>query len=113
MAVQVSLNTNGNPPVTVQPQLHEVNNGNQTVKWERASNQTFTFASLTGLPTPPFGTPSVSDSEITITDNNQNNGPEVYYPYTIVVNYNGQQYSSAPSRPNPTAQSTGPTIGNR
>ncbi len=111
MAVQVSLNTNANPPVTVNPQIHDVNPGNGTIKWERANNQTFTFASLSWLPNPPFGTPSVSDSEITVTDNNP--GVNTYYPYVIVVNYNGQPYSSAPSRPNPTAQNSGPSIHNK
>lgn len=111
MAVQVSLDTSANPPVTVNPQIHNVNNGNQTIKWERANNQTFTFTSLSSLPNPPFGQPSISDSEITITDNNQNNGPDQYYPYTIVVTQNGVQYSSAAG--GITAQSTGPTIKNK
>lgn len=111
MAVQVSLDTTADPPVTVNPRVHNVNNGNQTIKWERANNQTFTFTSLSGLPDPPFGTPSISDSEITITDNNT--GP-VAYGYTIVVSLNGVQYSTAPSRPNPRDQgNTGPVINNR
>jgi len=111
MAIQVSLDISANPPVTVQPRVHDVNNGNQTIKWERASNQTFTFTSLSGLPNPPFGTPSVNDSEITITDNNTS---AVAYGYTIVVTLNGVQYSTASSRPNPTAQSnSGPVINNK
>ena len=110
MAVQVSLDTSTNPPVTVNPQIHDVNNGNQTIKWERASNQTFTFTSLSGLPNPPFGTPSVSSTEITVADDNQNNGPAVYYAYTIVVTLNGKQYSTAASSPR--AQATGPSIKN-
>jgi len=111
MAVQVSLDTSANPPVTVNPRVHDVNNGNQTIKWERASNQTFTFTSLTGLPNPPFGTPSVSDSEITVTDNNTS---AAAYGYTIVVTYNGQQYSTSPSRPNPREQgNNGPVINNK
>lgn len=111
MAVQVSLNTSANPPVSVNPQVHDVNQGNQTVKWERANNQTFTFASVSGLPNPPFSNLSVSDSEVTISDDNP--GVDAYYLYTIVVNYNGQQYSSAPSRPNPTAQNSGPSVHNK
>lgn len=111
MAVQVSLDTSANPPVTVSPRVHDVNSGNQTINWERASNQTFTFTSLTGLPNPPFGTPSVSDSEITVTDNNRS---AAAYGYTIVVTYNGQQYSTAPSRPNPREQgNNGPIINNK
>jgi hypothetical protein len=111
MAVQVSLDTSANPPVTVQPRVHNVNRGNETIKWERASNQTFTFSSLTGLPNPPFGTPGVSDTEITITDNNTSADA---YGYTIVVMLNGVPYSTAPSRPDPTDQSNnGPVINNR
>lgn len=112
MAVQVSLDTSANPPVTVNPRVHNVDNGNQTVKWERANNQTFTFASLSGLPNPPFGTPpTVSDSEITISDDNTS---AAAYGYTIVVNYNGQQYSTLPSQPNPRDQNNnGPVINNK
>ena len=111
MAVQVSLDTTKSPPVTVNPRVHNVNNGNQTIKWERASNQTFTFTSLSGLPNPPFGTPNVSASEITITDNNTS---PAAYGYTIVVTLNGVQYSTASSQPDPTAQSNnGPVINNR
>jgi len=111
MAVQVSLDTSVNPPVIVSPRVHDVNSGNQTIKWERANNQTFTFTSLSGLPNPPFSNLSVSDSEITITDNNRS---AAAYGYTIVVTYGGQQYSTAPSRPNPREQSNGgPVINNK
>jgi len=111
MAVQVSLDTSANPPVTVHPRVHDVNSGNQTIKWERASNQTFTFTSLTGLPDPPFGTPSVSDSEISVTDNNRS---AAAYGYTVVVTYNNQQYSTGSSQPRVTAQGNGgPVIINK
>lgn len=111
MAVQVSLDTTANPPVTVNPRVHDVNRGNQTIKWERANNQTFSFSSLSGLPNPPFGTPSISDSEISISDDNTG---AAAYGYTIVVSYNGNQYSTAPSQPNPRDQSnSGPVINNK
>lgn len=111
MAVEVSLNTSANPPVIVNPQIHNVNQGNQTIKWKPANNQTFTFSSLSIDGNPScFGTPSVSDSEISVTDNNT--GTDTYYAYTVIVTYNNKQYSSAPSKPNPTAQSSGPTIHN-
>lgn len=113
MAVEVSLNPSANPPVTVQPPLHSVDRGNDTIKWKAAAGQNFTFTSLSIANNPScFGTPSVSDSEISVTDNNQNNGPDsVYYGYTIVVSANGQSYSSAVG--GPAAQSSGPTIKNR
>lgn len=111
MAVQVSLDTTADPPVTVNPRVHDVNSGNQTIKWERASNQTFTFTSLTGLPNPPFGTPSVSASEITVTDNNTS---AAAYGYNITVTLNNVSYSTAPSRPNPRDQTNnGPVINNK
>jgi len=112
MAIQVTLTPGANPPVTVQPQIHDVNNGNQTIKWERASRQTFNFTSLSGLPNPPFSSPSVSATEITVTDNNQNNGPDIYYPYTIVVTQDGVQYSSSATF-KITEQDSGPTIKNK
>jgi len=111
MAVQVSLDTTANPPVTVSPRIHDVNRCNHTIKWERASNQTFTFTTLNGLPNPPFGTASISDTEITIPDDNKG---AVAYGYTIVVTLNSVQYSTASSRPNPTAQSNnGPVVNNK
>lgn len=111
MAVQVSLDTTADPPVTVNPRVHDVNNGNQTIKWERASNQTFTFTSLTGLPNPPFDTPSVSASEITVTDNNTG---AAAYGYNITVTLNNVSYGTAPTRPNPREQNNnGPIINNK
>lgn len=111
MAVEVSLNTSANPPVTVNPQIHHVNQGNQTIEWKPANNQSFTFFSLSIDGNPScFGTPNVSNGEITVTDDNP--GTDTYYPYTIVVTSSGVPYSSAPSRPNPTAQNSGPNIHN-
>jgi hypothetical protein len=112
MAVEVSLNTSASPPVTVNPQIHDVNQGNQTIKWKPASHQSFAFSSLSIDGNPScFGTPDVSASEITVTDNNP--GADAYYAYTIKVTSNGVTYSSALSRPNPTAQSSCPTIHNK
>ena len=112
MAVEVSLNTSASPPVTVNPQIHDVNQGNQTIKWKPASHQSFAFSSLSIDGNPScFGTPDISASEITVTDNNP--GADAYYAYTIKVTSNGVTYSSALSRPNPTAQSSGPTIHNK
>lgn len=111
MAIQVSLDTTASPPVTVNPRIHDVNNGNETIRWERGSNETFTFTSLTGLPDPPFGPPTVTDDEITVTDDNTS---AAAYGYTVVVTLNGEQYSTAPTRPNPALQSnSGPVINNK
>ncbi|HZV24179.1 MAG TPA: hypothetical protein VFF93_10460 [Luteimonas sp.] len=100
MAVQVSLDPTATPPVTVQPPIHSVNHGNHTVTWEPASNQQFTFKSLSFANNPScFGTPSILDAKVTVTDDNPANGTETDYPYTIVVTSNGQDYSSGGAGP--------------
>lgn len=109
--IHVSLDTSANPPVTCSPVHQPMNRGNDSINWKPAANQTFTFASLTGLPNPPFSTPSVSDGEVTISDNNQNNGPEVAYPYTLCVEFNGQTYCTGPV--NPTGGNGNPTVNNK
>ena len=112
MPVQVSLNPTAHPPVTVNPQVHNVNQGNETIRWELAAGQNFSFTSLSFAGNPScFGSPSISNSEISVVDNNPHNGTETTYPYTLVVTANGQQYSSAGSRIQ--QQSTGPSIKNR
>ncbi|MEO5621910.1 MAG: hypothetical protein ABJB02_05905 [Dokdonella sp.] len=111
MEIQVKLDPNANPPVTVLPVHQSVNHGNQTLIWVPFANENFAFVSLTGLPNPPFSNPAVSASKITVTDNNQNNGPEVVYPYTIVVSANGTSYSSA--KASPILGNGNPTINNK
>lgn len=93
--VQVSLNVNASPPVTCNPKTTSINHGNDTIYWEQAQNQTFTFTSLSFPGNPPcFGTPDVTPSQISVTDDNEVSGD---YPYIIVVTYNNVQYSSAAS----------------
>jgi hypothetical protein len=111
MAIEVKLNTAANPPVTVQPQIHSVNRGNETITWVPFAQQNFTFVSLTGLPNPPFSNLSVTDAKITITDDNQNTGAPVDYLYTVVVCSGGVEYSSAPIKI--TGGSSDPTIKNK
>ncbi|HEY2397240.1 MAG TPA: hypothetical protein VGH81_14860 [Rudaea sp.] len=111
MAIEVKLNTAASPPVTVQPRVHSVNHGNQTIEWVPFAQENFTFVSLTGLPNPPFSTPTVTDTKITVTDDNQNAGSAVDYFYTIVVCSDGVEYSSAPSRIS--GGSSDPTIKNK
>lgn len=86
--VHVSLDTSVSPPVvTCKPEHLPVDRGSAPINWLPAENQSFTFASLNGLPPSIFGTPDVTDGEITVTDNNQNNGPEIVYPYSVCVSY--------------------------
>ena len=89
--IQVKLDTNANPPVTTVPNSLPVNRGNNQIEWTPFANETFTFVSLTGLPTPPFSGLTVNSSSITVNDDNTAAGN---YPYTITVSYGGTTYSS-------------------
>ena len=98
-SIKVSLNTSVTPALTVDPVKHEVNARNDTIKWKESPTSPtkgFTFTSLTfsGNPT-CFEDLDVGATEISVDDDNT--GPNEY-PYTIVVSYNGQQYSSAGAR---------------
>lgn len=106
--IHVSLDTTANPPVTCNPKHQPMNSGNDAINWKPAANQSFTFSSLSGLPNPPFTAPIVTDSEITVTDNNQAGGE---YPYTLTVMLNGLSYSTAASSPM-SASGGDPTIKN-
>ena len=91
--IQVSLDTTASPPVTCSPKHQSVNNGNQTLNWTPAQSQNFAFKSLVFLNNPScFSTPTVSASQITVTDNNTAAGD---YPYVLTVTYNGTDYSTS------------------
>jgi hypothetical protein len=109
--IHVSLDTTANPPVTCSPAHQSMNRGNDSINWKPAAHQSFTFASLTGLPNPPFTTPNVTDDEITVSDNNQNNGSAIEYPYTVCVSQNGETYCSG--GPNPKTGNGNPTVKNK
>lgn len=105
--IQVKLDTTANPPVTLIPNHQAVNRGNQSIEWTPFANETFTFVSLTFTTTPnPFSTPTVSNSQISVTDNNSSTAD---YPYVIVVSSGGVQYSTAPGL---TADNSTPVIKN-
>lgn len=89
--IQVRLDVNANPPVTVQPNPFSVNRGKAPIKWERAAQQQFTFVSVSGLPQPPFSPKSQSDTEVTMDDDNQSTQS---FSYKVVVSLNGTQYST-------------------
>ena len=111
--ITVSLNTSANPPVTVDQPTLSVGPGLQTITWVPAAGQNFSFTSLTGLPNPPFSQAHVSNGSISISDNNNGPGVQNYYTYTIVVTFNGQQYSTARGA-DPTLQAAhGPFVHNK
>ncbi|TAN08719.1 MAG: hypothetical protein EPN38_02020 [Rhodanobacteraceae bacterium] len=110
--VHVSLDTSVSPPtVTCSPAHAPMNRGKDSINWKPAAHQSFTFASLTGLPNPPFSTPTVTDDLITVSDDNQNNGPEIAYPYKLCVKYNNQTYCTPD--PNPKTGNGNPTVINK
>jgi hypothetical protein len=95
MSIKVSLNTNAVPPVTVNPNPLHVNNGNEQIEWVPDANQNFAFASLTGLPNPPFSQLTVGSSKITVEDA-AGNGLSGTYTYSVSVLYDGHEYTSGP-----------------
>lgn len=110
--VKVSLNTTATPPVTLDPNRCPVNRGKDSIRWvedSQSPDKGFTFYSLTGLPDPPFDTPTKNQNQTEMSVGDDDTGPSEY-PYTIVVSYDGAQYSSAGAKigGNP----GGPTIKN-
>ncbi len=89
--IQVKLDTTANPPVTTIPNKLSVNNGNHAIEWTPFAQQTFTFVSISPLPDPPFSQYVNSGSVVTVQDNNSTAGE---YAYTIVVAYQGTNYTS-------------------
>lgn len=109
--IHVSLDITADPPVTCNPKNKNINRGNDSINWKPAANQSFTFSSLTGLPNPPFTTPNVTDSEITVSDNN--NATNVY-AYTLTVMYNGLPYTTTSTTDSPIETGPGdPTVNNK
>ena len=98
MSITVTLDTSAKPPVTVSPNPYDVSAGTaESLTWVPATGQTFTFKSLTFTSNPScMGTPGVTPAQVTVQDTNGTNpgSPAVTYPYTVVVEYNGQSYSS-------------------
>jgi hypothetical protein len=98
MPIQVSLNIAEDPAVTVSPATENVNEGNQTIEWEIASQQpAFTFVGVAFLSTTsPFEAPTFQGgSKMSVREFNNNSG--IDYPYVIMVNLNGIDYCSVPS----------------
>lgn len=113
MTVKVSLNTDANPAVTVNPQTTHVNNGNATVVWVPADTQpAFTFVGVTISPaghfdapviTPPDGPVQMSVTEIPPYESG------LSFEYQITVAYEGKTYQSGPI---PTGRPGDPVIHN-
>lgn len=100
MPIYVSLTTSVKPPVTVSPDPCDVSAGTvESITWMPATGQNFTFKGLSFANKPSsMGTPNVTLALVTVQDTNGNNpgSPSTTYPYTVMVEYNGQSYSSVP-----------------
>lgn len=113
MSIKVSLDTNADPPVTVNPTVENVNNGNQTITWVPAQGQqAFTFvgvAFLTGQDQFANLATSTNPVQMSVTENNNNSGANC--PYVIMVNLDGIDYCSVLST-GTTGNGGTPTIHN-
>ncbi len=114
MTIEVYLDPTKTPPVTVVPQTKDKDKGKGTIAWKPGKQQDFTFISLTFANNPPsFGAPDIKSNgkEVTVEDDNSGGGAVGDFPYTIVVSYNGKQYSSVGVRLG--ADPSGPIIRNK
>jgi hypothetical protein len=105
MSIQVSLNPNAKPPVTVSPNVYDLTaKGASQITWSIASGQNFSFVSLSFQPNASrlLGTPQISAASISVSADNTNSGPAVDYPYTLIVSQNGVSYSTGPVGPEST-----------
>ena len=110
MAIQVSLDPNNIPPVTVNPPVFNVNSGNQTITWSQAGGQNFAFVGVAFLSGQnQFTNLQVSANQMTIQDNN--NTPNTNYKYVLIVQQNGWYYCTVPAGGLPGNGGT-PTIHN-
>lgn len=113
MSIKVSLDTNADPPVTVNPTVENVNNGNQTITWVPAAEQPdFTFVGVAFLKDQSqFGNLAVSTSPVQMSVTENNDDPGQNYPYVIMVNLDGIDYCSVLST-GTTGNGGTPTIHN-
>lgn len=113
MTIKVSLSPNADPPVTVNPTVENVNQGNQTITWVQAQGQPdFTFVGVAFLKDQDQFTnlaTSTNPVQMSVTENNDTSGTN--YPYVIMVNLNGVDYCSV-KQDGTTGNGGTPTIHN-
>jgi len=113
MAIEVSLDTTADPPVTCNPANKDKPAAESAINWRRASGQTFTFTDVEfGAGVTCFTNKEVHAHSITVVDNNANGVAAGDYPYTITVELNGTSYSSQKSS-HPTDDGSSPMIRNQ
>jgi hypothetical protein len=101
--LHVRLDTAATPPVTVLQDTQEVGKHRYELRWVPASGQlNWVFADIkqpdrvTPLPNPPFSAPAISDSQITVTDDNKHDEDHGAFQYSICVKVGTTTYWSDP-----------------
>lgn len=101
--LHVSLNTAAKPPVTVREDAQAVGKHRYKLKWVPARGQSgWAFAGITlpdqttALPNPPFSAPAITDTQITVEDDNKHAEDHGTFAYSISVTSGGQTYWSDP-----------------
>lgn len=100
MDLLVKLVLTPQPALTVNP-LHEVDSGGPTtLKWIRdttGANFQFSSSSVSGLPNPPFSTPSYDPSNNTVTVTDSHPGQTATFTYALSVTSGTTPYSASGS----------------
>lgn len=101
--LHVSLNPAATPPVTIAEDSQGVGQHRYELCWVPAPGQSnWVFADIkqpdkvTPLPNPPFSTPTISDSQITVADDNKHDDDHGTFRYSIAVKVGPTTYWSDP-----------------
>lgn len=101
--LHVRLDPSATPPVTILEDSQEVGKHRYELRWVPAPGQSnWVFADikqpdkLTPLPNPPFSTPSISDSRITVLDDNKHEDDHGTFRYSICVKIGPTMFWSDP-----------------
>jgi hypothetical protein len=101
--LQVKLDTAATPPVTVVQDTMPVGKHRYELNWVPATGESgWVFTAITqtdqvtALPDPPFSSPTITNSQITVTDDNKDPDEHGTYSYSICVTANGTAYWSDP-----------------
>ena len=90
LSLQVELKTDKDPPVVINLRSPK---GKPKIKWLRTGSVQFKFTQLSTAT--PFSNIETTDTKITCDFNPPLSDPaDTEYPYTITVEYNGQDYTS-------------------
>lgn len=101
--LHVKLNTTATPPVTVVEDSTAVGKHRYELNWVPASGESgWVFADIkqsdkvTPLPNPPFSTPTIAPSQISVTDDNKHDDDHGTFAYSICVKVGSTPYWSDP-----------------